>query len=196
MAKVMGRDLSISTKQAIEICNHLRKRTVPDAKQRLEAAIALQSPIPFRRFMEGAGHKPGMGGGKYAVRACKTILGLLQSLETNAQQKGLNTTNLVITHIHANRAGTAWHYGRRFRRKMKRTHVEVVAEEQAAVLKQTKEQKPTTQQVPEQQKAPVKETHPAEGKQGMAEAPVTKERPVVQKKPIRQGKVEPKRRKK
>ncbi|MBI1969717.1 50S ribosomal protein L22 [Candidatus Woesearchaeota archaeon] len=139
MARALGRDLSISTKQSIEICNYLRKRKLQDAKQILEDVIQLKRAIPFKRFTERAGHKPGsMGSGKYPIKASKTLLKLLQSVEANAQQKGLNTANLVITHINAHGAGKAWHYGRRMRREMKRTHVEIVVEERRGKEEESK----------------------------------------------------------
>jgi outer membrane biosynthesis protein TonB len=54
---------------------------------------------------------------------------LLETVEANAQFKGLNTSDLKIVHISANNAGNVWRYGRFRRRKMKRTDIEVVEEE-------------------------------------------------------------------
>ena len=59
------------------------------------------------------------------------IIKLMEDVEANAQFKGLNTSNLVIAHISAHKAGKAWHYGRKSRRKMKRTTIEIVVEEKA-----------------------------------------------------------------
>ena len=60
---------------------------------------------------------------------------LIESAEANAQFKGLNTSKLVISHISANKASKAWHYGRKSRRKMKRTNVEVIVEENTKIEK-------------------------------------------------------------
>src|SRR3989344_3302237 len=60
---------------------------------------------------------------------CLLCLPLCQILETNAQDKGLNTDNLVIKHIKADYGSRIWHRGRQSRQKMKRTHIEVVTEE-------------------------------------------------------------------
>ena len=69
------------------------------------------------------------GPGKYPVKAAGIIKKLLESVESNAQFKGLNTSNLIIKHIKADFASRPWHFGRQRRRKMKRTNIEVVVEE-------------------------------------------------------------------
>jgi len=129
--KVVGRDLNISTKQAIEICSFIKKMPLKKARATLEKVEKKKLAIPFKRFTEGAGHKKGVGGtgaGKYPVLASKQFLKLLKSLESNAQNKGLSS-ELRIIHACAQRASTPFHYGRKRRIKMKRTHVELVAEE-------------------------------------------------------------------
>ena len=62
----------------------------------------------------------------------------------NAQFKGLNTANLVITHINANKASKVMHSGRKRSRSAKRTNVEIVVQEKAtkeSVKKEVKEKK-------------------------------------------------------
>jgi large subunit ribosomal protein L22 len=127
MARVVGRDLPISTKQSIEICKYLRGMELEKAKETLERVLAMKEAVPFTRFTEGAGHKRGIGAGKYPIHACTEILKLLKSVESNSQNKGLGNTKII--HISAQRAGQRWHYGRKRRRMMKRTHVEIVVEE-------------------------------------------------------------------
>lgn len=129
MARVVGRVLPISTKASIEICNNLRKKSVARAKTILKGVMTLKTPIKFTRFTSGAGHKKGIGAGKYPVKAAGEILKLLEGTESNAQFKGINTSNLIITHISAQKAGNVWRYGRFRRRKMKRTHIELIVKE-------------------------------------------------------------------
>ncbi len=88
-----------------------------------------EEAVRFTRFNKGVGHKPGIGPGRYPIKASKEILDLLKSAEANAQFKVLNTANLIIGHISANKASDSWHYGRQRRRKMKRTNVEVILAE-------------------------------------------------------------------
>ena len=65
-----------------------------------------------------------MGKGRNLKKAESHILKLLNGLEANAEFKGLNTKNLMITKIMPNKAGNQPHYGRN-RRFMKRTHIEM-----------------------------------------------------------------------
>jgi large subunit ribosomal protein L22 len=131
MARAVGRDLSISKKQSVEICNWIRYKTTKQATRILEDAIGMKQPIPFTRFNWNVGHRPGMGPARYAVKAATEILMLVKSVEANAQVKGLNTGNLKIVHINAQKAPTPHHYGRQRGTKMKRTHIELVVQEKA-----------------------------------------------------------------
>ncbi len=143
MARAVGVALPISTKQAIEICNSIRYTQLSRAKKLLTEVGQKKAAIKFRRFTEGAGHQPGIGAGKYPLKASREILNLLESAEANAQFKGLHTGSLVIAHISAQDGGKVWRYGRKRRRKMKRTHVEIVVEEskQETMHEKTKERK-------------------------------------------------------
>lgn len=130
MARVIGRDLSISTKQAVEICSMIRNKQLQKAKEALGRVIDLKEAVPYKRFKKNIGHKRGnIAAGRYPIKSSKAILVLLKSVEANAQEKGLSTASLYIKHISANRAARPWHYGRHNRIKMKRTHVEIVVEE-------------------------------------------------------------------
>lgn len=130
MAKVVGRDLPVSTKQSIEICTFIRGKSLEKAKEMLEEVLKMKRPVPFNRFTEGAGHKKGhIAGGRYPLKASAQILELLNSVEANAQQKGLNTSSLTIKHACANKASRPPRYGRMRGLQAKRTHVEIVAAE-------------------------------------------------------------------
>ncbi len=128
-AKALGRDLPMSHKVSIEISNKLRGMDLQKAKILLERVIKKKQAIEMKRFMNGPGHKPGMSSGKYPIKASGIILSLLKSAEANAQFKGLNTGNLEIIHISAQKGSDAWHYGRKRRRKMKSTTLELVIKE-------------------------------------------------------------------
>ncbi|MCX6711814.1 MAG: 50S ribosomal protein L22 [Candidatus Woesearchaeota archaeon] len=134
-AKIVGKDLSISTKQSIEIANFIRGKNIEKAKNELKKVIEKKLAIPFKRYNRDMGHKKGnIAAGRYPKNAAKEFLNLLNGLEANAQNKGLST-NLIIKTIIPNKASRPWHYGRRRRIKMKRTHIEIIAEE---IKKETK----------------------------------------------------------
>jgi large subunit ribosomal protein L22 len=151
MSRAVGNSLGISTKQSIEICNAIRCKSIVRAKTILEEAISEKKAIPFRRFNKDMGHKKKIGPGRYPVKACTEILNLIKSAESNAQFKGLNTSNMIIKHICAHQASRPYHHGRQRGVKMKRTHVEIVLEETKTekktekIVKKTKESKSKTE---------------------------------------------------
>jgi large subunit ribosomal protein L22 len=152
MARAVGRDVAISTKQAIEICSLLRKQNLQKAKQLMEDAIVKKTPVRFNRFTNGIGHRKGnIAAGAYPVKAATAILRLLKSVEVNAQNKGLNTGQLAIIHLCAHKASRPMHYGRKGRAEFKRTHVEIV------VAEQRKERKAKSGKVEKHKETKVKE---------------------------------------
>lgn len=131
MARAVGVALPISFKQSVEICGFIKNKNVNDAKKLLQDVIEKKIAIPFRRYNWDLGHKKKTGPARYPERASKEFIKLIEDVEANAQFKGLNTSNLVIAHIATHKAAKAWHYGRKTRRKMKRTNVEIVVEEKS-----------------------------------------------------------------
>lgn len=123
-AQAQGTDLSISVKDSIEISNRIRKLSFDKAVLMLEDAIKMKTPIKFTKFTNGAGHKTGMGSGKYPINASKEILRLLKSAKANANNKGLSD-DLFIENIVVNKASRPWRYGRHRGRKAKRTHIQL-----------------------------------------------------------------------
>lgn len=127
MARATGKSLPISPKQAVEICNFVKNRTVSTAKTMLERVTELKQAVPFKRFKRDVGHKPGIAAGRYPQTAAKEILKLVNSVEANAQNKGLSS-DLMIVHMNANRAASQPRSGR-VAGESKMAHVEVVVEE-------------------------------------------------------------------
>nr|AJS12255.1 50S ribosomal protein L22P [uncultured archaeon] len=121
--------LPISLKTSVEICNFLKNKKVQKAKKILEDVQEMKIAVPYRRYVHDIPHKPGIGPGRYPIKACEYILKLLSSAEANAQSKGLNTSNLIVRHISAKKGNTAWHYGRKRSRRMKRCYIEIVLSE-------------------------------------------------------------------
>ena len=127
IAKASGMSLPISTKQSIEVCNFIRNKTLEKAKAILERVLEKKEAIPFKRFGSDTGHKKGpIGAGRYPQKTVKEILKILNSVESNAQVKGLNTDDLKIIQLIANKASTPWRFGRKRRRKSKKTHIEII----------------------------------------------------------------------
>ena len=129
MARAIGMDLPISFKQSVEICAFIKNKSVNDAKKILQKVIEKKTAIPFRRYNWDLSHKKKIGPGRYPEKASKEFIKLIDNVESNAQFKGLNTSNLIIVHISAHKAGKAWHYGRKTRRRMKRTIIQIIVNE-------------------------------------------------------------------
>ncbi len=167
MARALGRDVAVSTKQSIEIANHLRHRKLTQAKSLMEMVIQKKHAVPFKRFTDGVGHRPGkLASGRYPVKAAKAFLNLLESVEANAQTKGLNTSELEIIHICAHKAHSPVHYGRHSGREFKRSHIEVVVQETAGKKKGAKKEEKK-----EEKKEPAKNKEKAEPKPAPAAKP-------------------------
>jgi len=142
MAKCVARDAEISTKTSIEIANQIRGKLTSRAKQILKDSIDLKRPIPYKRFTNGPGHKKGnIASGRYSIKTCNYFLKLIQSAESNAQDKGLSTKDLLIKHLIVQKASRPWHYGRQSRIKMKRSHVEIIVQEVSQAKKDQKQAK-------------------------------------------------------
>lgn len=147
-AKAYGRDLSISTKKSVEICNNIRGKPLKKAEQILEKTITKEIPIVMKRYIRDAAHKKGIATGKFPVKAATSILKILKNAESNAQNKGLSTKDMIVQHIVAHKASTPWRVGRQRRRKMKRTHIEIVLLEKK-LSKQETAKKSTKEKVKE-----------------------------------------------
>lgn len=135
MARVVGRSLPISTKFSVEVCNFIRNRSVSEAKGILQRVIEKKQAVPFKYYKRDLSHKRKIGPGRYPEKVASELIKLLESVEANAQFKGLNTSNLQITHINAHMASRPWHYGRKRRRKTKRTHIEIIVGEKKEKVK-------------------------------------------------------------
>lgn len=121
-------NLPISTKQSIEISRYLRYKNTVFAKKFLGDVVLLRKAVPFRRFIQDMGHKAGMASGRYPQKAAQEFLRLIKSVEANAHAKGLNTANLKIIKILANKASIPL-TGGRIQQGTKRTHLEVMVME-------------------------------------------------------------------
>jgi large subunit ribosomal protein L22 len=137
-AKALLKDAAVSTKVSIEICNYLRGRTPKKAKTILELVLKKKHAIPFTRFTDGVGHKPGpLAAGRYPQKGAQAFLDLINLAEANASHKGLSD-DLIIIHLSAQKASTPFRYGRQRRRQTKRTHIELVVKEVEGAKKKTK----------------------------------------------------------
>ncbi len=142
-AKAVMWDVPISRKEAYEIFKVVRGMRLASAKNLLNEVIDYKVPIPYTRHKLSIAHKRGLPKlfpkwksptGRYPIKACKYILKLLNNVENNASNKGLNTEKLVIIHAAAHRGPylKRWMpraFGRATPKFRSLTHIEVVVSE-------------------------------------------------------------------
>ncbi len=102
-AKAIGKEMPISPKFTREICGLVRGMKVNKAISTLEGVIALETPVPLKRYNKRVSHKQGVGPGRYPKKAATAVLGVIKSAVANAEYKGLNTDDMVIRTISASR---------------------------------------------------------------------------------------------
>lgn len=102
-AKAIGKEMPISPKFTREICGLIRGMKVNTAISTLEGVIALETPVPLKRYNKRVSHKQGVGPGRYPKKAATAVLGVIKSAVANAEYKGLNVDDMVIRTISASR---------------------------------------------------------------------------------------------
>ncbi len=105
-AKALGREMPVSPKFAREVAGMIRGMKVEVARQALEDVIDKKRAVPLKRYNKRVSHKPGVGPGRYPVKAAKAILGVLDSAASNAEYKGLDVSNMAIATISVARGRT------------------------------------------------------------------------------------------
>ena len=105
-AKALGREMPVSPKFAREVAGMIRGMKVDTARQALEDVIDKKRAVPLKRYNKRVSHKPGVGPGRYPVKAAKAILGVLDSAVSNAEYKGLDVSNMAIATISVARGRT------------------------------------------------------------------------------------------
>ncbi|MBT4445741.1 50S ribosomal protein L22 [archaeon] len=170
VATAKMRSMPISTKDSVEISNFLRYLSCDKAKQILSRVITKDQAVPYKRAVKDLGHKKGMRSGRYPVKAATIFLQLVNSVMKNAEDVGLDSSSLKITHILANKASIPM-TGGRLKGATKRTHIEIKVSEFTQKTKTKVSKKSAPKKAKVEVKAEVKETA----------KPVTKEevKPVV-----------------
>ncbi len=157
-AKASSQSLPVSTKQCMEVCRSIRYKTTTYAKKFLDEVLAHTKAVPFRYHNKDISHKPGIGAGRYPRKATEECIKLISKVESNAQFKGLNISNLKIIKLLANK-GSIPLTGTRFRHSTKRTHLEIEVREIAAPKKEEKKESSEEKvKVPKTAKKSVKAT--------------------------------------
>ena len=63
----------------------MNKNTFNKAIDTLEGVIALETPVPLKRYNKRVSHKQGVGPGRYPKKAAAAVLGVIKSAVANAE---------------------------------------------------------------------------------------------------------------
>jgi large subunit ribosomal protein L22 len=104
MARAYGKELKISPKHSVEICNAIRGMHVLGAKDLLESVIEKRESITFHRYKKCVPHqKTSKGPGRFPVKASKHILTVIESAQANAERGGMDSEDMRIVTAAASR---------------------------------------------------------------------------------------------
>ncbi|KAJ9454782.1 60S ribosomal protein L17 [Diplonema papillatum] len=118
--KAKGSDLRVHFKNTWQVARVVRKMSLKKAQKYLEDVLEHKRCIPYIRFNHAAGRTPqakewGLNQGRWPRKSVELIQNMLKNAESNAEQKGLDTKDLAISHIQVNRA-------QKIRRRTYRAH--------------------------------------------------------------------------
>merc|ERR1719446_2017083 len=105
----MGVDIRVHYKNTHETAQAIKGMELRKAQAYLEDVVEKKQCVPFRKFKGCIGRTAQakafkMSQGRWPVKSCKVLLGLLKNAESNAEFKNLDTDNLAIDHIQVNAA--------------------------------------------------------------------------------------------
>jgi large subunit ribosomal protein L22 len=133
-ARATSLNTPISPRDALEIVRTIKGMNLGKAKDYLENVIDKKKAVPYRKFLDSVSHRRGVGPGRYPVKAAKYVLETLESAESNAEFKQLDSEKLVIKSAVAQPAPPIQYYtfkafgssGKFYR---ERVHIQVILEE-------------------------------------------------------------------
>ena len=94
-AVVNGKDLPVSIKHAVALCNFIKGKEIDRAISELEEVARLKKAVPMRGEIP---HRRGMMSGRYPTKAAGIFIKLLKSLKSNAM---VNEMELEKYKLHA-----------------------------------------------------------------------------------------------
>ncbi len=187
MAKVVGTHLPISSKNSREIARVIAGMNLDAAIKYLEDVMDKKRAVPYKRYNRDTPHRKGngFGAGRFPNKSSMFIINLLKSLKANASDKSLDSDNLQIVHVAAQRGSVLWHYGRLRGRRRKCTHFEAIAKAIDKPKKDVKtmDKKAIPKEIKEKVSPEVKVEKPAQKKEEIkVAAPKVENKPALKKK--------------
>lgn len=98
------REVRMSGKDAMEVAAWIRGMKTTQARTKLGRVLEKRNFVPFRRHKKKVPHRAdatGFYSGRYPMKVASHFLKLIDTLEANAQDRGLDPDNLRIIHASA-----------------------------------------------------------------------------------------------
>lgn len=151
-ASARGSYLRVSYKNTRETCQAIKGWKLDRAEKYLQQVLDHQRAIPMRRFNGSIGRTAqgkefGVTRARWPVKSVNFVKDLLVNAKSNAEQKGLDTTNLKISHIQVNQAPkqrrrTYRAHGRINAYQSSPSHIELFLIEDSDNIEKAKDDKP------------------------------------------------------
>ena len=139
IAKAFSSNVPVSLKYSTEMVRELKGQRVSKAERFLNDIVEKKRYLPLRRYTRKVGHRKGDAQsftevGRYPEKVCQAFLTLLNSVKANADYKGLDAENLIISHMFASQGFRRRSHQKQGRisgktHKRKSTHLEVIVRE-------------------------------------------------------------------
>lgn len=99
-ARAYGHEFRCSPKDSKNIAKAIKGMKVKDAKTYLENVMAKKQAVPYVYHHRKRAHRKGLNGpGGYPEKAAGYMLKVIKNAENNAEYKGLDGENMVISHL-------------------------------------------------------------------------------------------------
>jgi len=118
-AILKAKDLQISTKDALHICDMIRNKDIESAEKMILEVIAFKRPVKMTAREFPHQHGKGIAGASYPIKAAEEFSRLLKNLKANAVFNELDIEKYILS-CKADKASKPY---RRGGRRFKRTHL-------------------------------------------------------------------------
>eukprot|EP00812_Abedinium_dasypus_P009384 NODE_3077_length_833_cov_389.394602.p1 GENE.NODE_3077_length_833_cov_389.394602~~NODE_3077_length_833_cov_389.394602.p1 ORF type:complete len:189 (+),score=67.02 NODE_3077_length_833_cov_389.394602:104-670(+) len=133
-------DVRVHFKNTYEAAMAVRGMNLQKAVRYMQDVCEKRRCVPYRKFLGCVSRTPQckewkVSQGRWPIKSCKIVIGLLRNAESNAEFRGLDSDNLIITHVQVNRAKkghrrTYRAHGRMGAYMNSPSHIEMICEEQ------------------------------------------------------------------
>lgn len=124
-AHAVVRDAPMSYKVATMIAQRIKGMPAEKALRFLGDVQTKTQAVPYTRYNDSVGHRPGVGPGRYPQKAAKVFESVLKNAVANAEDKGLGK-EVYVEFVVPQQGNRNWRPGASGRKKAKRAHVEIV----------------------------------------------------------------------